>query len=268
VPDNLTVGDLPSGKRFPEVGTLSPDGSRTWDGRFWVLIRNDSRLDELPPLPVRRQAAEFSPERRSYRLGRVVLAASVGLTLSFIPIPAPSPGSLDSALTELVLVTLLRVLFAFAAVVVILSLGRQGIDVLLLRAMLTAFLMGAAVTWFLFGAVFLAAIPLPVTPRIPWPFVVMLGGLLVAVLLGPFVAVVAALANLLWYRSLRSLKAQLGIVSRLVLAAALATNIGFSLWDSVYGHNFSSWVLGGGPAAAMLFAVFLLRKSSAAKLAT
>jgi hypothetical protein len=255
------MGEMPSGERSPEVGTLSPDGSRRWDGRFWVLIRNDYRLDELPPLAVRRQALEFSPERRRYRLGLVVLAVTVGLTISFIPIPAPSPGSLDSALTELAVVTLLRVLFTFVALVVILSLGRQGIDVLLLRAMLTAFLMGSAVTGLIVGAVF--SIPVPVTHRIPWPFVVMLGGLIFAVLLGPVVAVVSALANLLWYRSLRSLRAQLGIFSRLVLAAALAINIALSLWASVYGHNFSSWVLGGGPAAAMLVMVFLLRKSTA-----
>jgi hypothetical protein len=234
-----------------------------WDGRFWVLIRNDYRLDELPSREVRRQAAEFSTTRRGYRLGRVVLAAGVGLTLSFIPIPAPSPGSLDSALIELAVVTLLRVLLTFVAVVVILSLGRQGIDVLLLRAMLTAFLMGSAVTGLIFGAVFLAPIPLPFTPRIPWAFAVMVGGLLFAVQLGPVVAVVSALANLLWYRSLRSLRAQFGIFSRLALAAALATNIAISLWASVYGHNFGPWVLGGGPAAAMLLLMFLLRKSVA-----
>lgn len=249
------------GRASPEVGTLSADGSRMWDGSFWVLTRTGYRLDELPPLAVRRQAAEFSPERRGYRLGRVVLAAFVGLTLIFIPIPAPSPGSLDSALTELAAVTLFRVLSTTVAVVVILSLGRQGIDVLLLRAMLTTFLMGSAVMG-LFFALFVV-IPIPVTPRIPWPFVVMLGGLFLAVLLGPVVAVVSALANLLWYRSLRSLRAQLGIFSRLVLAAALAINIALSLWASVYGHNFSSWVLGGGPAAAMLVMVFLLRKSVA-----
>jgi hypothetical protein len=243
----------------PEVGSISADGSRAWDGRFWVLTATGHRLDELPPLQIRRQAAEFSPEQRGYRLGRVVLAAIVGLTLGFIPIPAPSPGSLDSALTELAVVTLLRVLLTFVAVVVILSLGRQGIDVLLLRAMLTAFLMGSAVMGLFF--VLFVVIPIPVTPRIPWPFVVMLGGLIFAVLLGPVVAVFSALANLLWYRSLRSLRALLGIFSRVVLAAALATNIAISFWASGYGHNFSSWVLGGGPAAVMLLMVLLLRKS-------
>jgi hypothetical protein len=234
-----------------------------WDGSFWVLTRNGYQLNELPPLAARRQTATFSPERPGYRLGRVVLAATVGLTLSFIPIPAPSPGSLGSALTELAVVTLLRVVFTFVAVVVILSLGRQGIDVLLLRAMLTTFLMGSAVMGLIFGAVFLAPIPFPVTPRIPWPLVVVLGGLIFAVLLGPVVAVFSALANLLWYRSLPSLTAQLGIFSRLVLSLALATNIVFSIWASVAGHNFGSWVLGGGPPAALLVMLFLLRKSVA-----
>ena len=206
-------------------------------------------------------ADEYAWERQGFRLGGVVLAAVVALVITFIPIPAPSPGSVDWALTELAVVTLLRVLLTFFAVVVILSLGRQRIDVLLVRAMLTLFLIALAVTG-LFFALFVA-IPIPVTPRIPWPFVVMLGGLFFAVEWGPVVAVFSALANLLWYRSVRSLRAQLGIVSRLVLAATLAINIGTSIWVSVYGHTFSLWVLGGGPAAAMLIMVFLLRKSVA-----
>src|SRR5438552_8780700 len=129
-----------TGHAGPEVGTLSADGSRMWDGSFWVLTRNGYQGNELPPLAARRQTAKFAPERPDYRLGRVVLAATVGLSLSFMPIPAPSPGSLDSALTELAVFTVLRVVFTFDAVVVILNLGRQGIDVLLLRAMLTSFL--------------------------------------------------------------------------------------------------------------------------------
>ena len=250
-----------AGRSSREVGTLSADGSRRWDGKFWVAERSDRPLEEfLPPL-VRPVADEFAWERRSFRLGGVVLAAAVALVIGFIPISAPRPGSLDSAFIELAVVTLLRVLFAFFAVVVILSLGRQGIDVLLLRAMLTAFLIGSAVMG-LFVVLFVA-IPIPVAPRIPWPFVVMVGGLFFAVQLGPVVALVSALANLLWYRSLPSLRAQLGIFSRLVLAAALATNIAISIWASVYGHNFSLWALGGGPAAAMLVMVFALRRSVA-----
>ena len=143
-----------TGHAGPEVGTLSADGSRMWDGSFWVLTRNGYQVNELPPLAARRQAAKFAPERPDYRLGRVVLAATVGLTLSFIPIPAPRPGSVDAALTELAVVTLLRVVFTFVAVVVILSLGRQGIDVLVLRAMLTTFLMGAAFIGFSDNATF------------------------------------------------------------------------------------------------------------------
>jgi hypothetical protein len=243
------------------VGALSADGSRRWDGKFWVAERADRPLEEFRPPLARPVADEFVWERRGFRLGRVVLAAAIALVISFIPIPSPSPGSLDSALIELAVVTLLRVLFAFFAVVVILSLGRQGIDLLLLRAMLTAFLIGSAVMALFFDL--FVSIPIPVTPRIPWPFVVMLGGLFFAVQLGPVAAVVSALANLLWYRSLRSLKTQLGIFSRLVLAAALAINIAISIWASVYGHNFSLWVLGGGPAGAMLVMVFLLRTRSA-----
>jgi hypothetical protein len=250
-----------TGRASPEVGTLSADGSRRWNGKFWVAERTGRPLDEFLPPVVRSVADEFARERRGFRLGGVVLAAAVALVISFIPIPAPSPGSLNSALTELAVVALLRVLFAFFAVVLILSLGRQGIDVLLLRAMLTAFLIGSAVMGLFFDL--FVSIPIPVTPRIPWPFVVMLGGLFFAVQLGPVVAVVSALANLLWYRSLRSLKTQLGIFSRLVLAVALATNIAISIWASVYGHNFSLWVLGGGPAGAMLVMVFLLRKRGA-----
>lgn len=250
-----------SGRARPEVGTLSADGSRRWDGTFWVAERPHRPLDEFLPPAVRPVADDFEWERQSFRLGGVVIAAVVALVISFIPIPAPSPGSLQSALTELAVVTLLRALFTFVAVVVILSVGRQGIDVLLLRAMLTAFLIGSAVAG-LFVALFVA-IPLPVTPRVPWPLVVVLGGLFFAVQLGPVVAVGSALANLLWYRSLRSLRAQLGIFTRLVLVVALASNIAFSIWASLYAHNFSLWVLGGGPAAAMLVLVLLLRKSVA-----
>lgn len=163
-----------TGRASPEAGTLSADGSRRWDGKFWVVERTDRPLDEFIPPVVRPVADEFAWERQSFRLGRVVLAAALALVITFFPIPAPSPGSLDSALTELAVVTLLRVLFTFSAVVVILSLGRQGIDVLLMRAMLTAFLIGSAVMGLFF--VLFVAIPIPVTPRIPWPFVVILGG--------------------------------------------------------------------------------------------
>jgi hypothetical protein len=255
------VDESPSGRGSPEVGTLSPDGSRRWDGKLWVLIRNDYPLEDFSPSTMRRPSGEFSPDRRSFRLGRVVVAAIVALVIIFIRIPAPTPGSLDAALTELAVVTVLRFLVAFAAVVVIISLGRQGIDMLILRAMLTVFLIGAALVGLIIDAVF--SFPIPVTPRIPWPFVVILGGLILAVTLGPVFALPAALANLFWYRSLKSLRAQLGLFNRLILATALVANIGFSLWASVYEHNLSGWVLGGGPAAATLVMLFLLPRSGA-----
>ena len=167
---------------------------------------------------VRPSASEYS-ERRGFRLGGVVLAAIVGLVLSYSPIPMPAPGSLDAALNEIALVTLIRGWFMFAAVVLILSIGRQGIDVLLLRAMVVAFMLGAAFLGFLLAPALL--FPIPVNPRVPWPFVVIAGGLIWAVILGPVITIFAALANLLWYRSFRSLRPQLGIFNRVQRAFEL-----------------------------------------------
>jgi hypothetical protein len=201
-------------RRLPEVGTFSADGSRRWDGKFWVPQRTDRLPEEFSMPYVRNLAAEIPLERLGFRFGAVVLAAVAGLVLTFIPIPAPDPGSLEGALSELAIVTEIRFLVAFAAVVVILSLGRQGIDVLLLRAMLAGFIMGATVTGLFLAAIFLGPIPIPVTPSAPWPLAVIVVGLTLAVTLGPFLAIFAALANLLWYRSFRSLRPQLGIFNR------------------------------------------------------
>jgi hypothetical protein len=135
-----------------------------WDGKFWVRNEPDLPLREFP-LPVIRPASdELWVERRGLRLGSVALAATVCLVISFVPIPGPNPGSLEGALGELAVVTLLRFVFAFGAVVVILSVGHQGIDVLLLRAMLTAFILGAAFVGFILSAVFLAPLPTPSRP--------------------------------------------------------------------------------------------------------
>jgi hypothetical protein len=201
-----------AGRRLPEAGTFSADGSRRWDGKFWVPQRTDRLPEEFSTPYMRNLAVELPSERRGFGLGGVVLAAAVALVISYAPIPAPNPGSLDAALTELAIVTQLRVLFTFASLVVILSVRRQGIDVLLLRAMLTAFILGVAFIGLILS-LFLV-FPIPVTPRVPWPLVVVAGGLIWAVLLGPFIAVFAALANLLWYRSFRSLRPQLGVFNR------------------------------------------------------
>jgi hypothetical protein len=203
-----------AGRRSPEVGTFSADRSRRWDGKFWVPQPSDRPPDEFPAPYVRTLALEIPAERRGFRFGAVVLAAIAGLVLTFIPIPAPDPGSLEGALGELAVVTAIRLLVAFAAVVVILSLGRQGIDVLLLRAMLVGFIMGATVAGLFLAAIFLGPVPIHITPRAPWPLAVIAIGLTVAVALGPPLAIFAALANLLWYRSLRSLRPQLGVFNR------------------------------------------------------
>lgn len=179
---------------------------------FWVPLRTHNQLDELPPLVVRSVPTELTWERRGFRLGGVVLAVVVGLVLTYSPIPMPPAGSLDEALTEIAIVFFIRSWFMFAAVVLILSIGRQGIDLLLLRAMVVAFILGAAFMGLLLSpALFF---PIPVNPRIPLPLVVLAGGLMWAVILGPVTAIFAMLANLLWYRSFRSLRPQLRIFNR------------------------------------------------------
>jgi hypothetical protein len=203
-----------AGRRSPEVGTFSADGSRRWDGKFWVPQRTDRGPEEFAAPYVRTLAVEIPSERRGLRFGAVVLAAVAGLVLSFIPIPAPDPGSVGGALREMVVITEIRFLVAFAAVVLILSLGRQGIDVLLLRAMLAVFLIGATVTALFLAALFLGPIPIPVTPRVPWPLAVIAVGLALAVTLGPVFAIFAAIANLIWYRAFRSLRPELGVFNR------------------------------------------------------
>jgi hypothetical protein len=97
----------------------------------------------------------------------VILAAVGGVALIFMPLPAPSPASLNAALTELLVLLLLRILLPFVAVVLILSLGRQGMDVLYLRAMLTSFLMGAAIVAFILWALFSVPTPVPIELHIP-----------------------------------------------------------------------------------------------------
>jgi hypothetical protein len=197
---------------LPEVGTLSADGSRRWDGRFWVPLRTDHPLDELPPLVARRMPNEPTGERGGLRLGGVILAAAVGLAISYLPIPMPNPGSLEGALNEIVFVSFIRSYGMFAVVVVILSIGRQGIDVLLLRSIVVAFILGIAFATLILSPIFFFSIP--VNPRVPLPLVVVLGGVIWAGILGPIITIFAAVANLIWYRSFRSLRPQLRIRRR------------------------------------------------------
>jgi hypothetical protein len=209
----------------PEIGTLSANGSRRWDGQFWVPVYTEPPVEQFsPPVVYRPVAREFDYyERRGFGLGALVLAPIVGVVMGSIRFPVPTTGSLDSSLIGFVVTNVVWSLLSYGAVVVIVSLGRQGIDVLFLRAILVAFIEGAAfmaiplvanlwdVTW---GIPSLTHGPLPVLALIPWPLVVLGVGLVSAVVQGPILFAFAAVANLLWYRSFRSLRPQLPIFNR------------------------------------------------------
>jgi hypothetical protein len=166
---------------------------------------------------VYRPVTEFSYERRGYGLGAVVLAPIVGVIMGGIHFPAPATGSLDSSLIGFLVINLVWGLLAYGAVVVILSLGRQGVDVLFLRAILVAFIEGAA-----FVAIPLIANQWDATQSIQPPAIgpfrvvaLTLGvGFVSAVFQGPILFAFATLANLLWYRSFKSLRPQLPIFNR------------------------------------------------------
>jgi hypothetical protein len=213
---NSSVGEAPDGRRSPEVGTLSANGSRRWDGQFWVPVHSDHVLEEVPPPVFRPVTREFTYERRSLRLGAAVLAAIVGVVLGSIHFPV----SLDSGLIGMMVANLVWALFSYGAVVVILSLGRQGVDVLFLRAILVAFIQGAAFVAIPLVSNFWDATqstqpvtlgPFPVIALIPWPLLMIGIGLISAVLQGPILAAFAIVANLLWYRSFNSLRPQMRI---------------------------------------------------------
>jgi hypothetical protein len=205
---------------MPEIGTLSANGSRRWDGQFWVPVYTDHPPEQLPPPIEYRPATEFFYERRGFGLGGVVLAPIVGVVMSSIHFPAPTTGSLDSALIGFLVTNLVWGLLTYGAVVVIVSRGRQGVDVLFLRAILVAFIEGAAFMaiplvanlWDVRQSTQSLAIgPFPVMALIPWPLVVLGVGLISAVFQGPILFAFATLANLLWYRSFKSLRPQLPI---------------------------------------------------------
>jgi hypothetical protein len=145
-------------------------------------------------------------------LGGVVLAAAVALVLTVIPIPMPPATSLEMALSEANSVLSFHFWAPIIAAVLILSVRRQGIDVLLLRAVVVEFIYGATFLSLIVGA--LVSIHIPITPRVPWPVVVVAGALIWAVAIGLFVGVVAALANVLWFRTFNTLRPQLRLRRR------------------------------------------------------
>jgi hypothetical protein len=209
------VGDVPDGRRSPEVGTLSGNGSRRWDGQFWVPVHGARVLEELPPPVFRPVVREFAYERRSWRLGTAVLAAILSVVMGSVHFPV----SLDSGLIGMMVANLAWGLFSYGAIVVMLSLGRQGVDVLFLRAILVEFIRGAAVVAIALlsnwdatkGTQPLALGPFAFIALIPWPLLVIGIGLISAVLQGPILAAFAIVANLLWYRSFTSLRPQLRV---------------------------------------------------------
>lgn len=129
-----------------------------------------------------------------------------------MPFPVPQASSVDSALREIAFVTGLRFWLAFGLPVLILSIGRRGVDVHLLRAMILAFILGAFFMAFFFTLI--VAFSIPANPRVPGVAAVFMFGLIAAVTLGPILALFVIPLNLLWYRSFRSLRPQLGIFNR------------------------------------------------------
>lgn len=200
------VSELNQGRQNPEVGALSPDGSRMWDGRFWVLVRADHPFD-APPRSLSRPVARVQPsDRRGSHPGLMLLAGILAAVLGSIHFTlAPSGGRLAASLGEITVANLLWSVFTYVAVAVILSIGRQGIDVILLRSVVAAWIMGAAL---------IAPIPIYVFSPAAWLLAVLVGAFIWSVTVGPLLAGLAIPANLLWYRSFWSLRPQLGIFTR------------------------------------------------------
>lgn len=202
------MSEQPELKRAPQVGDRSPDGSRVYDGKYWVVQRTEPTVEEYAPRFERpTPTLEFPPERSGFGLGGVVVASAVGLVLAYSPYPAIPTDSLDAAMQELAIWLLIRTWGTLIAVFLILSIGRRAIDVQLLRSMIVAFVLGfvfyLAVTYLFLG---LSLLGVPGPSRVPPIALPFIGGALWAVTLGPVIAIAATLANLLWYRSFRSLK--------------------------------------------------------------
>ena len=177
-----------------------------WDGNFWVRIRSDRPLDPLPPSPLRPLARVHASDTRGFRPGGMVLAGVVAPVMSNIHPTLPfSDGSAAATLTEMRLAGILWTLFTYVAVAVIISIGRQGIDAILIRSFVVGFVMGAAL---------MAVVPIYVFSIFTWFLAIFVAACIWAVTTGPLLAGMAILANLLWYRSFWSLRPQLGIFNR------------------------------------------------------
>jgi hypothetical protein len=195
-------------ERGPQIGDRSPDGSRVYDGKYWVLQRTAPVIEEyVPPAEQHLRLHEFPHERGGFGFGGLIVAIAVGLVLAYAPYPAIPTDSFDTALEELAISFFIRSWGTFISVFLILSIGRRAIDVQLLRSMIVAFVLGfvffLAFTYLFLGLSLLGVKDTSRVPPIALPFI---GGAIWAVTLGPVIAIAATLANLLWYRSFRSLK--------------------------------------------------------------
>jgi hypothetical protein len=192
----------------PQVGDRSPDGSRVYDGKYWVLQRTEPAIQEYAtPAEQHLPPNEFPQERGGFGFGGLIVAIGVGLVLAYAPYPAIPTDSFNVAMSELAISLFIRTWGTFIAVFLILSIGRRAIDIQLLRSVIVAFVLGfvffLAFTYLFLGLSLLGVRGASRVPPIVLPF---LGGATWGVTLGPVIAIAATLANLLWYRSFRSLK--------------------------------------------------------------
>ena len=166
-----------------------------------------AQVIESAPKPAR---SGFTSEHRGAHIGGVVFGSILGFLLTHFALNLsvtfmPPSNSVGSAFDSLGIGFETWAFITVASAVVILSVGRQGIDVLLLRSMVVAFFLGAG---------FASMFPIWFLSVGQWLVAMLEVGLEWALVGGPVLTLFAILANLLWYRSLYSLRPQLGIFSR------------------------------------------------------
>ena len=170
-----------------------------WNGQYWVRVRPDQPL--VASVPAADPGLwELQLDQRGYYPGKVILAATVGLTFSYLRLSVPIFDAGPSSLLDLLFFNLLLGAITYALIVVILSLGPQGIDVLILRGSAAGALMGAGVG--LLTPVYQLSVAL-------WLVWIAVSAMIGAIGGIPSLAAPAALLNLLWYQSFRSLRPQL-----------------------------------------------------------
>jgi hypothetical protein len=89
-------------ERGPQIGDRSPDGSRVYDGKYWVLQRTAPVIEEyVPPAEQHLRLHEFPHERGGFGFGGLIVAIAVGLVFAYAPYPAIPTNSFDTALEDL-----------------------------------------------------------------------------------------------------------------------------------------------------------------------